>query len=273
MIKNPELGIVVKQAGKVEPDPLTGQLDHHRRRTSPSSPSPTSACTSARAQRSPLITPPGLRHLHRQGRPHPLVGPSAADHHHLDLPDHSAARTAAPARRAASPPFHPGFEAGTLNNAAGAYSPFYMRLTRNDGEQEMTQLLARSCRPGVVGKLAGVANCPEAAIAAAKAKTGPHGGRKSSNPSCPAASQIGRTLAGAGVGSPLTYVPGKLYLAGPYHGDPLSVVAITPAVAGPFDLGTVVVQRGARRSTPRPPKSKSTAPPRTRSPTSSRASR
>ncbi|HET9162813.1 MAG TPA: hypothetical protein VFN89_05115, partial [Solirubrobacterales bacterium] len=28
----------------------------------------------------------------------------------------------------------------------------------------------------------------------------------------------------------------------PYHGDPLSVIAITPAVAGPFDAGTIVVQ-------------------------------
>ena len=44
------------------------------------------------------------------------------------------------------------------------------------------------------------------------------------------------------MGSALTYVPGRLYLAGPYHGDPLSVVAITPAVAGPFDAGTVVVR-------------------------------
>ena len=62
-------------------------------------------------------------------------------------------------------------------------------------------------------------------------------------PSCPAASQVGRTLAGAGVGSQLTYVPGQIYLAGPFAGDPLSIVAITPAVAGPFDAGTVVVRQ------------------------------
>ena len=67
-----------------------------------------------------------------------------------------------------------------------------------------------------------------------------------SDPSCPAASQIGRTVAGAGVGIQLTYVPGSLYLAGPYHGDPISAVAITPAVAGPFDAGTVVVREALR---------------------------
>ena len=36
--------------------------------------------------------------------------------------------------------------------------------------------------------------------------------------------------------------PGKLYLAGPYNGAPLSLVSITTAVVGPFDLGTVVIR-------------------------------
>ncbi len=93
--------------------------------------------------------------------------------------------------------------------------------------------------PGVLGKLAGVSKCPEAAIAAAKAKSA---SEELQSPSCPSSSQIGRSLAGAGVGSVLTYVPGKIYLAGPVGGDPLSVVAITPAKAGPFDVGTVVVR-------------------------------
>ena len=35
---------------------------------------------------------------------------------------------------------------------------------------------------------------------------------------------------------------GHLYMAGPYKGAPLSAVIITPAVAGPFDLGVVVVR-------------------------------
>jgi len=93
--------------------------------------------------------------------------------------------------------------------------------------------------PGVVGKIAGVSKCPQAAVAIAKAKSGR---QEQASPSCPASSQIGRTMAGAGVGSTLVYVPGKLYLGGAYHGDPLSVIAIVPAVAGPFDVGTVVVQ-------------------------------
>ena len=72
---------------------------------------------------------------------------------------------------------------------------------------------------------------------------GAHGAQEElDNPSCPDSSKIGHTTAGAGVGSILTYVEGSLYLAGPYHGAPLSVVAITPAKAGPFDAGTVVVR-------------------------------
>jgi hypothetical protein len=135
------------------------------------------------------------------------------------------------------PPFRPGFSAGSINNNGGAYSPFNMRLTRSDGEQDMTRFDAVLPR-GVTGKLAGIGKCSEAAIALAKAKTGR---QELAAPSCPADSQIGHSLVGAGVGSVLTYVPGKLYLGGPFAGAPLSVIAITPAVAGPFDLGTVVV--------------------------------
>jgi hypothetical protein len=117
-----------------------------------------------------------------------------------------------------------------------------MRLTRGDGEQDLSRF-SSVLPPGVVGRIAGIPWCPEAGIAQARARTGEHGGTQEQNdPSCPAASQIGRTVAGAGVGSQLTYVPGSLYLAGPYHGAPLSVVSITPAVAGPFDAGTVVVR-------------------------------
>ena len=57
---------------------------------------------------------------------------------------------------------------------------------------------------------------------------------------------MGRTLVGAGVGSVLAYVPGKVYLAGPYNGSALSIAAITAAKIGPFDLGTVVVRQALK---------------------------
>jgi hypothetical protein len=51
---------------------------------------------------------------------------------------------------------------------------------------------------------------------------------------------------GAGAGPAPVYVPGSLYLSGPYKGAPLSLTAIVPAVAGPFDLGVVVVRTALR---------------------------
>jgi hypothetical protein len=92
---------------------------------------------------------------------------------------------------------------------------------------------------GITGKLAGIPFCPEAAIDAARAN---RGFDEAASPSCPPASQVGRTLTGYGVGPALTYAAGAIYLAGPYHGAPLSLVTINPATVGPFDLGTVVVR-------------------------------
>jgi hypothetical protein len=101
--------------------------------------------------------------------------------------------------------------------------------------------------PGVVGKLAGLSKCSDAAIAQARSRTGKNGGHEElASPSCPASSEIGHTLGGAGVGQVLTYAEGKLYLSGPYNGAPLSVVSILPAVAGPFDIGTVVTRLALR---------------------------
>ena len=100
--------------------------------------------------RAPLISPPGCGTFDRHGRALPLVWQPAADHD-VDLPDHQRARTTAPAPRGPAP-FHPGFEAGTLNNAAGRYSPFDMRLTRRTANRTWAKFSASSCRPGVVAQ-------------------------------------------------------------------------------------------------------------------------
>ena len=248
--KIPDRGILVKQSIEVRPDPRSGRLVSIATNV-PQLPLSSFKFHFREGARSPLITPPGCGTFHTTAR---FVPYSATDPEHpapSEVVERSAAFTvergvdggACPAGPA---PFNPGFEAGTLNNQAGSYSPFLMRLTRNDGEQDMGRF-SFVLPPGVVGKLAGIPYCPEAAIAQAKARQGAHGGgEEKQHPSCPAASQIGTTVAGAGVGNQLTYVKGSLYLAGPYNGDPLSVVAITPAVAGPFDAGTVVVREALR---------------------------
>lgn len=247
----PERGVVIKQAGRVDPDPVTGQL------TTTFDDLPPLPFSSFNLEfrpggRAPLVTPPACGSYDVVAR----FTPWSAQDPDNPAPDEIVTRTstftvdrgvdggACPG--GGTPPFHPGLLAGSTNNAAGHYSPFNIRLTRTDGEQEFTNFSIK-LPPGVVGKLAGIPFCSDAVIAAAKARTGPAGGAEElASPSCPGASQVGRTLVGAGVGSVLTYVPGKLYMAGPYNGSPLSIAAITPVKVGPFDLGTVVVRQALR---------------------------
>ena len=139
-------------------------------------------------------------------------------------------------------PFSPQVTTGTLNNNAGNYSEFDLRIARNDGEQELTRF-STIMPPGLTGNLTGIPFCSDGAIEASKHKTG---AQENAEPSCPAASQIGHTLVGAGVGGVLALAPGKLYLAGPYNGSALSIVSITSATVGPFDLGTVVIRFALR---------------------------
>jgi hypothetical protein len=136
------------------------------------------------------------------------------------------------------PPNKPHFEAGTTSTQAGAYAPFVLKLSREDGTQRL-KALDVALPPGLTGKLAGVQECSNAAITAAEGKGGK---AEQASPSCPLASELGTVSVGAGSGPNPYFVQGHAYLAGPYKGAPLSMAIITPAVAGPFDLGTVVVR-------------------------------
>ena len=93
--------------------------------------------------------------------------------------------------------------------------------------------------PGLTADLRGITYCPDAAIAAAAQSLGR---TELARPSCPASSGIGTSNVAAGPGGHPFHAVGKMYLAGPFKGAPLSVVAITPALAGPYDYGTVVVR-------------------------------
>jgi hypothetical protein len=135
-------------------------------------------------------------------------------------------------------PSHPSFDAGSESPLAGAYSPFVLRLSRDDGTQQFSSLTVTP-PPGLLGKLAGIPYCSDAALAGATYKSGKE---EQESSSCPSASEVGIVNVGAGAGPSPFYVQGHAYLAGPYKGAPLSLAIITPAVAGPYDLGTVVVR-------------------------------
>jgi hypothetical protein len=137
-------------------------------------------------------------------------------------------------------PFGPSLQAGVADNTAGLHSPLTLALGREDGEQNLTGLTIKT-PPGFSATLKGIPYCPQAAIAQL-AVLGYSGLVEQSSPSCPAASQVGTAVAGAGAGTHPLYVNGKAYLAGPYKGAPLSLEVVIPAVSGPYDLGNVAVR-------------------------------
>jgi hypothetical protein len=135
-------------------------------------------------------------------------------------------------------PFAPSFGTNDSNPKGGAFTQFAMNVGRNDGNQELKGVDV-TLPPGLTAKLAGVRYCPGKAIAAAAASSG---AAEAANSSCPDSSLIGRAAVSAGSGSDPYHTTGKAFLSGPYRGAPLSLAVITPATAGPFDLGSVVVR-------------------------------
>jgi uncharacterized repeat protein (TIGR01451 family) len=126
--------------------------------------------------------------------------------------------------------FSPSFTAGSLNLQSGAYTPFVVSFSRSDTDQEL-QGLTVTLPPGLLANLTGVPLCSDADAAAA---------------SCPAGSQVGTVLASVGPGPNPLQVAGKAYLTGAYNGGPYGLAVVVPAVAGPFNFGTVVVRQSIR---------------------------
>jgi hypothetical protein len=140
--------------------------------------------------------------------------------------------------------FAPTLKAGTANPLAGAYSPFTLSFGRSDADQEISGLSV-SLPPGLLAKIAGVPLCPDAALAQAASRSG---AAEQASPSCPAASQVGSVQALAGPGPSPFVASGKVFLTGPYKGAPYGLAVVVPALAGPFDLGNVVVRQALQVS-------------------------
>jgi hypothetical protein len=98
---------------------------------------------------------------------------------------------------------------------------------REDGQQSLRGVSV-TFPAGVSADLDGVPLCGEA-----QANAG----------TCGEGSLIGEATASAGVGSdPYTVTGGRVYLTEHYDGAPFGLSIVTPAVAGPFNLGNVVVR-------------------------------
>ncbi|HWW68044.1 MAG TPA: hypothetical protein VNY83_08690 [Solirubrobacterales bacterium] len=236
----PAAGVLVKLASRLEPDPRNGRLTAVIEEA-PQLPFSRLTLRFWQGETAPFASPPACGGYAVQADLTPWSGPLEPRHASDSFAIERGPR-GGPCPPAEPPPFQPKLIAGSLNNAAGAYTPFYARLSRQDGEGEIANF-SIELPPGLSGRLAGIAPCSEPAIEAATGKTG---AEEEASPSCPPASQVGRTLLGAGVGSVLAWAPGRIYLAGPYAGAPLSLAIVTPVTIGPFDLGTVVLREALR---------------------------
>lgn len=135
-------------------------------------------------------------------------------------------------------PFAPTYAAKSDSTKAGSYSPFRVNIGRSDGQQEV-KLVNVTLPKGLTGKLAGIPYCENAALSKAEFKSGTE---EAASPSCSSKSLIGTATTAAGSGNAPFKITGNVYLAGKYKGAPLSLAVITPVLAGPYDLGTIVVR-------------------------------
>lgn len=235
VLKIPDRGVIVKLPGKVQLDPVTGQLVTTFDDL-PQLPVSSFKLHFREGPRSPLITPDRCGTYRAVSKFTPWSDPDRIVTRSSDFEvTHGSAGSVCPV---GTLPFSPQLRTRALELDAGSYSSLYARLSMSDGEQALTRISAKLPK-GLVAKLAGVKRCSDGEIELARGKTG---AQELSSPSCASGSRVASLLVGAGVGPALTYASGNAYLAGPYRGAPLSVVAIVPAVAGPFDLGTVVTR-------------------------------
>jgi hypothetical protein len=235
-------GTIVKVAGKLVPDPVTGQITSVFTEN-PEWPFSRVSLRFPQGPRSPLINPPkcGTYAIHSEMSPWSAVNPANPTADEIVAEDSEFKVTNGPGGRPCpTGALDPKLDAGVSNPQAGAKSPFVLKLSREDGSERFSAL-GVTMPPGLVASLKGVPYCPNSVLAGISAAELTGRGEQA-NPACPAASQVGTVSAGAGAGLFPFYVPGRAYLAGPYKGAPLSIAIVTPAVAGPFDLGNVVVR-------------------------------
>ncbi len=215
-------GVVLKLAGQVNLDPVTGQLQSTFD-NSPELPFNDLKIDFKGGPRAPLVTPHECGTYTSTATMTPWSGNAPA------TVSSSFEITSGPGGKPCPSPrqFAPGFTMGTTSIQAGGFSPLTMTMSRPDGDEQLGGVSLKT-PPGLLGTLSTVALCGEPR--AAQGTCGPE-------------SQIGTVVAAAGAGANPFYVNGgKVFITQSYHGAPFGLSVVVPAVAGPFDLGTVVVR-------------------------------
>jgi hypothetical protein len=222
VVQDPVSGTLVKVAGEVKPDPVTGQLVSTFKNT-PQLPFEDLNLHFFGGSRAPLASPAlcggyttSASIASWSGNP---ASESSSEFPVLTGPNGSACFNPLP--------FAPALTGGTTSIQAGGLSPFTMTMSREDGNQNL-QAISLHMPPGLSGLLSGVKLCGEA-----QADAG----------TCGSDSEIGETIVSVGVGgSPFSVRGGKVFVTEGYEGAPYGLSIVNPAKAGPFDLGQVVVR-------------------------------
>jgi hypothetical protein len=109
--------------------------------------------------------------------------------------------------------FRPTLSAAAARPVGGAFSPFGLSIVKPDGDAALAGLTM---------------SLPTGLLASLRGNLG---------------AQVGTVKAFAGPGSNPFMLPGQVFLEGPYGDAPFSLRVVVPAVAGPFNLGTVTVKQ------------------------------
>jgi hypothetical protein len=222
-------GVNLKLIGEVNLDPNTGQITTTFKKT-PDFPFTVFKLSFSGGAQAALATPTGCGSYESSAEFTPWSAPFVED----ALSFSAFKIEAGPGGSGcASPlPFAPAMTAGATTDQAGGYTDFTMLLQRGDGQQRISSLQFKTPE-GLLGMIRNVPLCREPQAAEG---------------TCSPASEIGHTVTTAGPGPYPFQVPqagappAPIYLTGPYEGAPYGLSIVVPVIAGPFDLGTVIVR-------------------------------